>query len=1161
MANCRVESVVAENGKPSRLYEDLLRITADQSRALELYLELSDTAFPANETDKNGEPVMDAIVDTGLLNDVEIIRYQKGPEGYNQESIENDVIDAMITQIDYGIQELEKILNSSRDEGERAKIQNQIEELKNDKRKVAGRETVSAVREAANRQLEWAKELSDKDQVSVEEIMQAIKMMDMWKPENTLQFLNSRQIKNEEQPFTKLFNEVGGRAEAIQNSLVRRGLDRIVDQVNEYGDGYVDIEDVSELDQFEEISGTKQWLFNISHVSDDLIGHFHRTLMNAKTDQGNAITDLQQRLNELEEDVSDSSVLLREDENGNKTAELISPFSKEYYKARNGALESYYNSIEASEEQDPERASETLKNAKKKLYGDLNEIENLIDIRYLSEDFDTELSESEYRQNLVDKYGKDRAEYAIERAKKAYANYKSRKLDYREYLLSEVEANTHDTQEGESDSDWIDRKMREFEENNNPAMYIQDRSDPSTLDYPSSTGWEFTFSLPKAGEGHFDEAFENLTDSERALWDEITGTIQESLSYLPRDVRRGMDKTFLPKVRKSIMEEFQDRGMMEAANMWMSNFMNQITDAEDQSLIEEEGQQVPNPFETPGGTPPIRYIGSGDTDHGELSMDPIKATQMFYAMAVNYKKMTDVSAEAKLIHRIVEEGNTVRDDGQISEGAPRKLKDSIEEELEFLIAGNKRDAGKSSKWIDFVSEESMNPTEWTRIHRKKKELENQRDELKQQLREGKISQSEHDERLKELDQEYKDLGGRSLVWSSLVDNTLLSFGQMKGMAINVGAAFRNLMFGFVANFIHAAGGRDFTDSNVVSGLNILFRDVATRNGKVRALIDRFDILYDTAEVRYGKDRNVTGGTDLYFLQNNTEHMAQGLTMISKMLNTEIEDANGETRNLWEAFDDKGRWRTDEFGERPEWQPSLEREGGRKFTNFQSEVDQLNKRLHGDYSQHSKQKVKKYMWGRMVSMFRTWIPEVFAYRFGGYRKDPHLGREVVGSYRGTVSAFKDNFMGSAAKMLHSIAPFTGQNMEVEGVEQIDEEAIARAGREMQIWLALAAMAMLAKPGEDEEDHAARKIMANNLIMLQQDVGLYMSPTRMIDLMKNPMPATRAIIDFDRAMKGTYDYLKEGDNYQGKHPIWRWSSTMPVISQANSVRWQSERILPE
>jgi len=47
----------------------------------------------------------------------------------------------------------------------------------------------------------------------------------------------------------------------------------------------------------------------------------------------------------------------------------------------------------------------------------------------------------------------------------------------------------------------------------------------------------------------------------------------------------------------------------------------------------------------------------------------------------------------------------------------------------------------------------MNPTEWTRIHRKKKELENQRDELKQQLREGKISQSEHDERLKELDQE------------------------------------------------------------------------------------------------------------------------------------------------------------------------------------------------------------------------------------------------------------------------------------------------------------------------------------------------------------------------------------------------------------------------
>lgn len=80
------------------------------------------------------------------------------------------------------------------------------------------------------------------------------------------------------------------------------------------------------------------------------------------------------------------------------------------------------------------------------------------------------------------------------------------------------------------------------------------------------------------------------------------------------------------------------------------------------------------------------------------------------------------------------------------------------------------------------------------------------------------------------------------------------------------------------------------------------------------------------------------------------------------------------------------------------------------------------------------------------------------------------------------------------------------------------------------------------------------------MLKQDVGLYMGPTRIIDLAKNPFPATRVIMDFDAAMKQTQEYLMDKE-FQGNHPIWSWTQLMPVFKQANTIRWESQRILEE
>jgi len=605
--------------------------------------------------------------------------------------------------------------------------------------------------------------------------------------------------------------------------------------------------------------------------------------------------------------------------------------------------------------------------------------------------------------------------------------------------------------------------------------------------------------------------------------------------------------------------------------------MEDITSSQDQSLLEGDEDQVPNPFEQVETTPPIKYVSDEAFDEGEISMDPVKAVQMFYAMALNNKKMTDVSAEAEMIHRIVSEANEVDSEGNISEGSPQRLKGKVKDEIEFLIANNRtKEDEMQSESVDFLTENIEN---WWRVKNEKKSLENDRDQLKRDFENGEINsdqyenledsdfdgkqmtKAEYDELLQNLNNQYKDLGGRSLVWSSLIDNTLLTWGQLKGMALNVGASFRNLSYGIVANFIHAAGGQDFTDGDVLKAMNAILRQTSTRGlagNKLEAIVDKMGILFETAEVRQGKDRSVSGGRDVYWFQNATEYVAQGLTMISMMMNKKVQDLEGSERPLWDAFDENGNWKTEEFGQREDWQPSTEEGKGEKFTKFGNKVIQLNNRLHGDYSKDSDQKLKKYVLGRLVSMFRTWIPEVFAYRFGGPRSDYHLGREVIGSYRGTWEATKESPMGAALEMLQGITPF--MKGDSDQLTEQQKSAISRTAREMQIWLALSALVLAIEPPEDEEASAERKVMINNLMMLQQDVAIYMSPTRIIDLGKNPFPATRTIIDVDRALKGTYEYLGS-DDYQGDHPIWKWSQTMPVIKQANTVRWQSERILPE
>lgn len=1195
MADCRINYVVAPNGEVSKLFGQLNRITGDQEKALKMYLDAIDTEFPSEDLNEQGEATLSALEDAGFFDSYDLLRFQKGPSSYNKIAIEDDVADEVISQLEGGIDFLEKQLNSGLTEAEQNEIRDQIREFRDDIQNIYGRpeeEKVNGVRNAAERHFDWIDSLDANDEPRM--LLLAYRMADkMWNTENTYQFLSPEERANDDNDYKQAFTEIGKEADQRVDKIVNYALDSIVDYVEkEIGRPVTK----DELQNLQDIGTLKENLYNISHVDEKITQFIREITINASRKEDSTIQDLQAELSEFEDDI-DPEVILREDENGNKVPELISPFSQNYYSKRSEFITKYHNAKENAKEQGPDEYRKSMKRITKQLHENLNDIEILIDPNRLSAEDTKNLTQEEkkYKQELIDKgIDEERVDYALEQAKMSLAEYKKRESEHLDYIKSQIgdgltqeQLNEVSAEDDVTSQQWRDYQMAKWRRQNSPFLYYEDRVENNTIQYLFNRGYEHTNSLPRPTEENYSDAWNELNDREKEFWHYYTQTINKVSGWLPQEDTRGLDETFLPKVKKNVLEQFEFNGSFYAGKRLVKDLVNSVRNMEESSsLLEESEDEIDT---TAFGSPadrdkvPVKFIQhpyhekkkslkrklendeitKEEYQEGlnkDLSLDPIKALQMFTAMGLNYKNMTDVSAVSELAYAMIEQANTVNEEGElVSRGGPAKLSNKAKEEINHLVYGvtRKQNEGQSS-YFDNVT---TNPFNSFSSRRRMKELENERDKVEEQFENDEIDRDERDSRLEELEEEYQDIAGKPLVWSKVIDNSLLPYAQLKGMGLNFFAGIRNVAHALAGGLIHAAGGQEFGDRDFINALGIFMKDTANRSGKVSALMSKFSILFETAEVKYGEDRKFDG-MDPYIIQNRTEFVGQGTTMIATMLGQKIEDVNGNERSLWEAFDENGNWKTEEFGEGGEWQPGNQIKDinqGDKFVEFRNKVIQLNNSIHGDYAKDSNQRLKKYSLGRLVSMFRTWIPELAAYRWQKTRYDQHLGREVTGIHRDTLRSFRDNGVGQTLKTMLGAFPYANPDT------KIDEDQAAnirRTAREMQLMATLAiSILALSGSGDDDEDRsAAKKIAINNLIMVKQDIGLWMDPAAQINLAKNPVPAVRTYLDYEKALYKTYNALSDED-YQGENPLWSWSQAMPVVKQMNTVKWTSERVLNE
>ena len=398
------------------------------------------------------------------------------------------------------------------------------------------------------------------------------------------------------------------------------------------------------------------------------------------------------------------------------------------------------------------------------------------------------------------------------------------------------------------------------------------------------------------------------------------------------------------------------------------------------------------------------------------------------------------------------------------------------------------------------------------------------------------------------------------------------------MGWNLFAPMNNTMISFVSNLTHAAGGEDFTIDQYLKAKRIMLNSVGsaisldllqTRTAnKTRALMDRYNVLGEINQVAYESyvaNSKVSKGLQKlspFELTKRAEYLNQGTTFIALMLNTKVKDKEGKEHSLYEAYDENGKWKTEQFGEHKEWEGELnDPTANKKRHAFKAKLDQIKKQIHGNYDPDSATRISKGMIGRSVMLFRRWIAEGVANRFEKEKYDDILERTRKGRYI-TWNALTGGELGRLTgvslllKQMLNFMTFNGvMKTSLDQLNAVDKANMRKNAMEMIIYgnLFLLALALKSIDSDDDKEKAALNYLFNVGFRVQQDMEFFVNPMSFQAITRSTVPAFQTIADFaiffdavQKAMVGK-DELKSGP-FQGESRVLvKGAKIFPGVSQ--------------
>jgi len=560
----------------------------------------------------------------------------------------------------------------------------------------------------------------------------------------------------------------------------------------------------------------------------------------------------------------------------------------------------------------------------------------------------------------------------------------------------------------------------------------------------------------------------NITGSKKTYYDFLISSYFKSQSRLPHKMGY-----VLPSIHKSGFDAVREGGLIK----YLKYEWSQLKDfkEEDVARYGEEGKTIP-------------LIFNFDMDAQDVSLDLITSIVMYEAESLEYRAKSKIADTGEVLLSLVENTKPYETDtlGNKKLDAFAEKAGVKDEFLKYkkLFKGNNV-AALLGYYID------------SQIY-------------------GKLN-------VKSIGSDTKVFGVKI---EKLVDS-VMGFASMTQVGGNPIGSVSNYLQANVQAIIETSAKKHMSIQSWLKSRGIYDSHILDYIGdfnspysksKIGQMIDLYDPMQgeykDAAGRRISKSifKKMWSSNSWFFLQHQGEHSIQVRTMIAMMLDTKVLDKNGKYINLFDAYE-KGTDGKIKLKEGVRLQGKLS-ENGLISREFQSKLHAVNKELHGVYNKQDRPKIESYWWGRLLIMYKKFLPPGLKRRY----KSLGYNQEMGDITEGYLKTFYKKLMIDAGQLTKFMIGIDNGYFEPH-----EKENLRRARREMLIvattgLIIIMINGLLDNADDDDDDYKLKlKFLLYTALRLNNDLGIYgapgdpqnlglPSPGEMYKTLRNPIAAT-------------------------------------------------------
>lgn len=889
-------------------------------------------------------------------------------------------------------------------------------------------------------------------------------------------------------------------------------------------------------------------------------------------------------ISEIKNNGFDIFFRMDEDKDGNKNLALVTRYSPEFSAARRANNTMLRRDIERADGD-----QELIKKAWQRFnaWNQSNTIgfNSLVFLEPAKYDEQLRINEITKMRGLG--FSKIEIDAIIAESQKMYEKFEVAKDEYRYDIENQAVTNPAIVPQAMSFDEFVNMKVDEFDDMNNPLKYM-DQKFFGAERITAYGGAKYSYliaakSIKGVPTNYYDENFTRISNDPKLLefYNWWTKFIKQSTQWFPQEEIEDLGEDFLPVLADRTVKEYGLSTLKESVAGLGDWFVNAFT------ISNFERRKIINPFTKKERLSFDAKFIDENVPAEERSKDMVLMAKMFSDMALVYKHKNTVRSEVDTMVDIIQgtEGSFIKNKKlgklEATDKDASRIKSLVEHTVIKSFYGLKQEdeLWKSDRlWYDWKELASLGA--WSSKDAKiGKQLADDIKSLNNRLDTEALTDDERtalEEEVKKKEEDYYKLGGRNFSLTKTIDSAIANT-RLISLGFSPFSAVRNLLVGKINNRVHSFGGRDFNKKDLVwanktiieaSGKYFSGGKFQTKNTKIifgvlsdAGLAEGEDGMYLKAMVnkKTGIDKFREMIPKAYTWLASGDYHFKAEMVLSCMKHDVVKTAKGDI-SFYDTLTEDREYDEKEFGP---WDAKAN--GNKSFEDFYIDkllkYKQLANKLHGATGKDVVLKVKSNAIGRMLILFKSWLPETLGVRFDPRHTDALMQREEEGYYR--------TFGRMVVEKKLKVLPMLVQTLMGQSPDIADEMQLAnfkKMAKEMQIivglWIAYALL-KAAAPDDDKDKKIYNLLVLRQLHDLNRDLTYYFSPNSAAELQRNIFPIARTLANFGDAGKAVGYHLAgvEDENgkemYDDERTMLKLTKILPFFSNINRIEYYKKQ----